>query len=380
MFSFKKKANATTDKQARRAASAPFAQFWRRQPAASTSVSAAPHSKLENFNADSRTRQAAPVLPNLPFSGEHDMTDSGHSNDDTITKTPPPTRSAAMPSYTTPRNVSGPLSIISADANANRASPHVSAAVPQSKTSQYIDKITSENERLRRELAVERTAKDAAMEQLKASQVQEEKRQAEYQHLQVLADTNARAMDRKDRKLADLKAALDIETSRRKDAEQRAAVSNRMLGDTQSETNRELAKANDLKHLAETNADAARDGFKRITDGYKKQLKSMNEHLHELRQKRVDDADKIRRQAIISDQLQHEMVRMLRSENNMTSMMETYKQEHEKLVDDLVQEAERMRAALPQKEKEAEELIKALQETQSKMKWVMTQKKRQDEK
>lgn len=288
-----------------------------------------------------------------------------------------------MPILTSPRNTSGPLAIDSVamapDPNPtpsawSRTNSHTTA---QSKTSQYIDKITSENEKLKRELKAERLAREEEAKRVSAARSKAEDSRAEYQHLQLLADTNARALERKDRKLEEMKAQLETEARRRKLAEQRAEEALKMLGDTRSETQRQLAAAYEQKHLAETNADAAREGFKRIMDSYEKKLKHINDELNELRRQRYEDADKIKRQAIISDQLQHEMSRTLRTEDKMVDMMGRYKAEHRKEVDGLVQEAERLRVALPSKEAAATGLVVEMQQTRDKMKWVMTQKKRQ---
>ncbi|KAF2705341.1 hypothetical protein K504DRAFT_460592 [Pleomassaria siparia CBS 279.74] len=293
---------------------------------------------------------------------------------------------AMPPSYSTPRNVSGPLAVdmanMSPDPNSTaspwqRNNPHTVPAPQNSKTSQYIDKITQENERLRRELKSEKLAREDEAKRVSAARSKAEDSRAEYQHLQVLADANARAIERKDRKLEELKAAVETEARRRKAAEQRAEEALKMLGDTRSETQRQLASAYEMKHLAETNAEAARDGYKRIIDSHEKKLKTIHELLHELRKKGIEDADKIKRQAIISDQLQHELTRTLRTENKMVDMMGTYKKEHQEEVELLAQEARQMKIALPTKEKEATALVAEMEETRDKMKWVMTQKKRQ---
>ncbi len=135
--------------------------------------------------------------------------------------------------------------------------------MPNSKTSQYIDKITSENDRLRRELKAEKLAREDEAKRIAAAHAKAEDSRTENQHLQVLADTNARAIERKDRKLEELKALLDTEAMRRKLAEQRAEEALKMLGDTRSETQRELALAYEMRGMAETNLETARDGFKR---------------------------------------------------------------------------------------------------------------------
>lgn len=260
-----------------------------------------------------------------------------------------------------------------------RPNPHSNplSSPSNSKTSQYIDKITSENDRLRRELRAEKLAREDETKRVSAARSKAEDSRTELQHLQVLADTNERAIERKDRKLEELKASLEAEANRRRIAEQRAEEALRMLGDTRSETQRQLSTAYEMQHMAETNLETAREGFKRITESYEKKVKYLGEQLNEVRQHRIEDADKIKRQAIISDQLNHEMSRAGRIDDNLKSLMTAYKEEHQKQLDGLVEEAQRMRLTLPEKEQEADKLIESLKETRDKMKWVMTQHQRQ---
>ncbi|EUC41705.1 hypothetical protein COCMIDRAFT_40162 [Bipolaris oryzae ATCC 44560] len=343
------------------------------------------------FEGKTRVRKApdmdsVPYLPELNFSRllqRNDINASPWPDDALRTANATPIRSkspAVMPSYTSHRNVSGPFAVdkapMATDDNNSWARPN-HHSTPNSKTSQYIDKITQENDRLRRELLAEKLAREDEAKRVSAAQTRAEDSRAEYQHLQVLADTNARAIERKDRKLEELRATLDTEIRRRKMAEQRAEEALKMLGDTRSETQRQLAQAYEMKGLADTNLETARDGFKRITDGYENKVRLINQELNELRRKRLEDADKIKRQAIISDQLQHESSRSNRTENKLTNLMEAYKKEHRKEMDALIAEAERLRRALPEKEREAQKLVDAMVETRDKMRWVMTQHERQ---
>jgi hypothetical protein len=293
---------------------------------------------------------------------------------------PRSTTTTTMPSYTSPRHVSGPLAVdkspMASDENSPWARPN-HYNTPNSKTSQYIDKITQENDRLRRELRAEKLAREDEAKRVSAAQTKAEDSRAEYQHLQVLADTNSRAIERKDRKLDELKATLDAEVQRRRSAEQRAEEALKMLGDTRSETQRQLSQAYEMKGMADTNLETARDGFKRITDGYEKKVRQINDELNELRKQRIEDADKIKRQAIISDQLQHESSRSTRAEAKLQNLMEVYKKEHRKEMESLVREAERLRLALPEKEREAQKLVDSMKQTRDKMRWVMTQEQRQ---
>jgi hypothetical protein len=319
------------------------------------------------------------------------------STDDTLheaSATPPrPANSPAMPALTLNRKESGPLAVddtamastaTSPSATSSgwaRPNPHSNpqATSNNSKTSQYIDKITSENDRLRRELRAEKLAREDEATRVTAARTAAEDSRAELQHLQVLADTNARAIERKDRKLEELKATLEAEAKRRRVAEQRAEEALKMLGDTRSETQRQLSTAYEMRHMADTNLETAREGFKRMTEGYEKKIKHISENMNELRKLRLEDADKIKRQAIISDQLHHEMSRTTRTETGLTDLMTAYKQEHRKELDSLLEQAQALRQALPQKEREAEKLIELMTQTQDKMRWVITQQQTQQQ-
>lgn len=294
-----------------------------------------------------------------------------------------------MPAITAPRSPNGLLPVdkldavvTSTDLNAPtsatpwlRTNPH--ASPNNSKTSQYIDKITQENERLRRELRAERLAREDEAKRVSAAKTKAEDSRAEQQHLQVLADANARAIERKDRKIDELKAQLEIEASRREAAERKAEEALKMLGDTRSDTQRQISSAYEQRLRAEANADATKTGYSRKYDSLEKQIKMLHAELEQLKKDRREDADKYRRQAIVSDQLKHETARALRTENAMKNTLSEYKKEYEKAIERLVGQAEDMRLRLPNKEKEAEELLEQLKATRDQMRWVIAQQTRQ---
>ncbi|KAF2196881.1 hypothetical protein GQ43DRAFT_444727 [Delitschia confertaspora ATCC 74209] len=304
------------------------------------------------------------------------MTSSAWSYEDAARSASP----FGMP--TSPRNVSGPLAFDSlSNVSENslspaqwRTNPH-SAPQTNNKTSQYIDKITAENERLRRELKAERLAREEEAKRVGAAKEKEQESRAEYQHLQVLAEANARAIERKDRKLEELKAQLEVETKRRIAAEESAATSLRLLGDERADTQRQVAVAMEKQHHAEASLEAQRDGIKRIHESYERKIRSMNDELHELRMARRAHADQVRRQAVVHDQLHAEVNHVLRTENKMGEMLQTFKEEQRKELDSLVSEARQLRSAIPEKMAQASALVNDMEQTRDKMKWVMANRR-----
>jgi chromosome segregation ATPase len=106
-----------------------------------------------------------------------------------------------------------------------------------------IEKLTAENDRLRRELKAERAAKDELLQQqrvLKALMDQLEDKNSTLKHQ---FDTHDGALARKERRLDDLKAHLETEVGRRKRAEDREAEMGRKLGETNAEASKQVAEA-----------------------------------------------------------------------------------------------------------------------------------------
>ncbi|KAF2750737.1 hypothetical protein M011DRAFT_464557 [Sporormia fimetaria CBS 119925] len=285
-----------------------------------------------------------------------------------------------MAIHMTPRQT-GPLTLDSSPASTS--DPNTSAQwrlnpLNNSKTSQYIERVTAENQRLKLALNAEKALREEEAKRVLAAKAKAEDSRTEHEHLRVLADANARAIERKDRKIEELRAALETEVQRRVAAEQRAEDALRILGDNRSETLKKVASANEMMGRAEANAEAVVAGYKRKLGGYEKQVKVLTAAVNEVKRERREDADKIRRQAIVSEQLQHEVTRALRKEAGMRELLDEYKREYREEVDKLVEEAEKLRVAVPRKEEECEKLIGELERTRDKMLWVMAQKRRED--
>ena len=109
-----------------------------------------------------------------------------------------------------PSTLLPPVSPVSPGSQWARPNPHSNpqSTPGNSKTSQYIDKITSENDRLRRELRAEKLAREDEATRISAAKSKAEDSRAELQHLQLLTETHTRTIERKDRKLEEMKAAV----------------------------------------------------------------------------------------------------------------------------------------------------------------------------
>lgn len=120
------------------------------------------------------------------------------------------------------------------------ANPH---PVATGKTSQVIEKLTADNDRLRRELKAERAAKDEALQQQRALRGLVDSLQDKHSTLEHQLGAHDGALARKERRIDDLKAALEQEAGRRRRAEEREAEMGRKLGETSAEAAKQVAEA-----------------------------------------------------------------------------------------------------------------------------------------
>ena len=122
---------------------------------------------------------------------------------------------------------------------------------PAGKTSQVLAKLTSECDRLRREIKAEKAAKEEAVQQFQALKSRVNWLEEKKSMLSMQLDTNENALARKERRLDDLKSTLEEEVARRKRAEDREAEMGRKLGETVSQAASDVSNANTARKAAE---------------------------------------------------------------------------------------------------------------------------------
>jgi chromosome segregation ATPase len=106
-----------------------------------------------------------------------------------------------------------------------------------------IEKLTADNDRLRREIKAERAAKDELVEQQKLLKAMLGKLEEKNSILKLQFDTHDGALARKERRMDDLKAHLETEVERRKKAEDREAEMGRKLGEITQEASKAVSEA-----------------------------------------------------------------------------------------------------------------------------------------
>lgn len=235
------------------------------------------------------------------------------------------------------------------------------------KSSGVVARITAENDRLRRELTAERLAREEAETLLKASKAINESRSVEVANLTNIHDTDEKSHARKERKIAELRAALQSETSRRVQAERQAADISQHLDTTSSTANKQVAEAQELAKRAEARATALQDGLRALQG----KMAAMRREMTMLHQQRTEDGRKLLAMEIVSEQQHQELERNRSLVADMQDLVREPKRQVDRLVKDCMAEKEQALGALRTQERRAETLVAELKAALDEMKWVI---------
>jgi chromosome segregation ATPase len=122
----------------------------------------------------------------------------------------------------------------------------------QGKTSQVIERLTAENDRLRRELNAEKAAKDEALQQQRVLKTLVHDLEEQNLMLKHQFDTHHGALTRKERRMDDLKVSLEQEVARRKSAEERETSMGRKLDEISANAAEQIARHKAIAKAADT--------------------------------------------------------------------------------------------------------------------------------
>ncbi|KAF2459856.1 hypothetical protein BDY21DRAFT_369790 [Lineolata rhizophorae] len=224
------------------------------------------------------------------------------------------------------------------------------------KSSKVIEKITGDNDRLKRELASERAAKEELAREVKASKALHEQLQARNANLESANNTTDLMIARRDRKLADVTDQLAHESARRQAAERRESDMSSELGAVSSNAKAEVARAREQAEFHKT-AYAALQGELDKMGAALRKMQADIDILNEDRQRRARD---LLRMQVVQEQLRQEDERKAGALREMNGRLEDIKAEKE--------EAE---AELRLAKEEMFETKDAMVQICDKMKWTM---------
>ncbi|KAF2835562.1 hypothetical protein M501DRAFT_440907 [Patellaria atrata CBS 101060] len=237
-----------------------------------------------------------------------------------------------------------------------RQTENLAGSPPTGKSSKVIERITNENERLKRELTAERLAKEELQRQLRLEKEKVERLEQQNDTLSGIHGANDKMVERRDRKITELKAAMDYEAERRTQAENRAREIADLLDERTSTANREVARAKEMEKKAQVHADILETRH----NTYQRQLDSMKTALADLLKEREQDHNNVLQLEAIVEQYKHGLEAVYEAHANLAKAEQKRGEDAGQLREEIDMKMAKMDAL-------GQDMTEALQ----KMRWVV---------
>ncbi|KAI5808096.1 hypothetical protein DFH27DRAFT_478544 [Peziza echinospora] len=236
------------------------------------------------------------------------------------------------------------------------------------KSGRVIERLMAENDRLRRELKVETTARAEERKAREAILQSRDSLQSTNDILVHQTNIDKRSLEKRDRKIEELKNERDTERALR-------SVAERDLRQVQSEGDaelqnirQELVMASTLREKAVSQYEALAAGWKRLDENYRTKVEEMRRKLDDMINERARDQALLKRLDITIEQQRQEVEKMRTAKAKVTQRFEECMELAEAGIKDMKIKGERV-------EIEAERTLSEAKTTIDEMRYVMNIKK-----
>lgn len=209
------------------------------------------------------------------------------------------------------------------------------------KSGRVIEKLMAENDRLKRDLKVETTAKEEERRAREAIRSSRDLLQSVNDNLVHQTNVDKTSMARKDRKIEELKADRDNERNARIKAEQNLKSHVSETDNSMKEMQDKLAAALAERDHAVTQYAALQDGWKRLDDSYRSSLDKLKRRFDALQTERERDKQLLRRLEVTTEQQRQEVEKLRQARKAIVKRYEDELDNVDKEVSDIRRKAER---------------------------------------
>lgn len=190
------------------------------------------------------------------------------------------------------------------------------------KSGRVIEKLMAENDRLRRELKVETTAREEERKAKEAIRQARDSLQSTNDNLILQNNIDKSSLQRKERKLEELRADLDFEKEQRLELNERARIQGKELDTQVQELKNALSRAREEQKLAVNQYDTCREGFRRLDDKYRQRVERIKAQVDAVQLERQKDHAFLQRLEVTIEQQQQELEKLRLAKNGILEKCE----------------------------------------------------------
>ena len=216
----------------------------------------------------------------------------------------------------------------------------VGRATLSGKSGQEIERLNRQNMMLQKENECLRSRLDEELQKGDSTKTLVETLEIEKENLTLIFDSNKIALERKDRKIEELKAVVKSEQEQRKKAVQHQEEVARERDEFVVERNKELFKAREQAQKSSSQYEVLSSSFRSLDGRYRRQIAKLVEDVQILQQSREADNVRLNELSVISTHLSHENHTVSKAYRDVVEQFEVYKKENEDSLQDIKQRSE----------------------------------------
>ncbi|KAG9590685.1 hypothetical protein KCU86_g7362, partial [Aureobasidium melanogenum] len=243
------------------------------------------------------------------------------------------------------------------------------------KSGRVIEKLMAENDRLKREIKAEAAKREELQRTANAQKPRLEALQAENARLSHCKAVDESVIKRRDRKIEDLKAELDVERQKRESLEHRVQEAERKMGEYQEHSNKEVQQAVEEAKHATTHASILETSHRQLSSEYRQRIAAANKQLRELSDDREEDRKRLIKLDVVNHQMRQESEKARKLYNELVVASDKHKTEKDSEVDLVLGDVKALKGSISHRELALESTLEEMHEVMNRMKWLMNMQK-----
>ncbi len=208
------------------------------------------------------------------------------------------------------------------------------------KSGRVIEKLQGDNDRLQREKKLATVKLEEEVKRGESARTALESLQISNENLTSIHESDKSFLAKKDRRIEELRADLEMERSRRENAEKATRESRRERDEVVDQLRREAAEDKELVKRSNSQYETLAQSWKSLEDRYEWQMLKIKSDLETLRREMYGDSRKLVHLEVVMDQLRQEGDKTRKTKEQLALDFEDYKAEQEAGIREMRERAE----------------------------------------
>lgn len=239
------------------------------------------------------------------------------------------------------------------------------------KSGRVIERLMAENDRLRREMKAEIAKREELQRAAQTQKPKIDSLQAENSRLSNIKAMDDSIIKRRDRKIEDLKAELEVERKKREMFERRAQDAERGLDERDEHNKQELQSAIEQAKHASTHAAILEISHKQLAAEYRQRTATINKSIRDLLEGRDADKKKLAKLDVVTNQMRQELERIRKLYSELLVVWEKFRDTKSQEVDEIMEGVEELKQSERTNNERNNSLRDDMEKIMGQMKWVM---------